>query len=194
MLSLNNLPNPAPHEKTELFLRRHWFELVVLAVYAIVLLVLPILIGLGLQSMESQLLSSEFFGPVVAVFLGIYLLFVAVIIITQFTDYYLDTWIITNERIINIEQHGLFSRVISELHLADIQDVTSETTGFLSTFFSFGDVYIQTAAERERFNFKNVDNPDEVKEKIIKLARADQQRHPPEDYSGTRMVKNKMSE
>lgn len=182
MLSLNKLPNQSPSEKTVLFLRRHWIELVVLAIYSVILISLPIIIGFSLGNLENSLLSSVF-GPIGAVFLAIYLLFVAIIIITQFTDYYLDTWIITNERIINIEQHGLFSRVISELHLADVQDVTSETSGFISTFLSYGDVFIQTAAERERFNFKNVDNPDKVKETIIMLARSDKRRHPPKEKS-----------
>ena len=35
-------------------------------------------------------------------------------------------WIITNDRILDIEQHGLFARTVSELRLHRVQDVTAE--------------------------------------------------------------------
>jgi hypothetical protein len=123
-------------------------------------------------------LSDPLLAPFVLVGTLIYTMFVLIIFLTQFTDYYLDTWIVTTERIINIEQHGLFSRLVSELHLRDIQDVTSETKGFMETFMTYGDVYIQSAAEQQRFNFKNIDNPDSVKEVILRLVQEDQTRHP----------------
>jgi len=66
---------------------------------------------------------------------------------------------------------------VSELHLNQIQDVTSETRGVAATFLSYGDVYIQTAGTRERFNFKGINNPDEVKEKITNLIKSDKRRH-----------------
>ena len=49
----------------------------------------------------------------------------------EFTDYYLDTWIVTTERIISIEQKGLFERTASELDLISVQDATAEVHGFL---------------------------------------------------------------
>jgi uncharacterized membrane protein YdbT with pleckstrin-like domain len=48
-------------------------------------------------------------------------------------DYYFDIWIITSERIINIEQKGMFTRKVSELRFQKIQDVTTEVIGFLPT-------------------------------------------------------------
>lgn len=73
-----------------------------------------------------------------------------------FIDYYLDVYIITNERIVNIEQNGFFKREISELHLHQIQDVSAKVNGFLPTIMHYGDVFIQTAAERENFVFANL--------------------------------------
>ena len=88
---------------------------------------------------------------------------------SEYIDYYLDTWIITNLRIINIEQHGLFSRTASELYLGDVQDVTSEVKGVIPTLFDYGSVYVQTAGERQRFHFKDIDHPEKTKEKILRL-------------------------
>jgi len=86
-------------------------------------------------------------------------------------DYYLDVWIVTNERIINIEQKGLFTRRISELRLARVQDVTTTVNGFVSTVLNFGDVHVQTAAEEEHFVFRQVGDPFAVKDEIMRLSR-----------------------
>ncbi len=176
MINIHQLPNQRRGEKTELFLRRHWIELVVLALYGILLVGVPILILILTRWIGITPFDHIFWGPVMMSLLSIYAVFVSIILITQYTDYYLDTWIVTTERIINIEQKGLFSRVISELHLNEVQDVTAETHGFFATFLTFGDVFIQTAATRERFNFKNIDNPEKVKRQISKLIQEDKQR------------------
>ena len=84
-------------------------------------------------------------------------------------DYYFDVWIITTKRIINIEQRGLFSREISELNFDKIQDVSTEVLGILPTFLNYGDVQIQTAAEQEKFLFRKIPNPYEVKDLLMNL-------------------------
>lgn len=86
-------------------------------------------------------------------------------------DYYLDVWIITNERIVNIEQKGLFNRHVSELRFARVQDVTSSANGLVATALNFGDVYVQTAAEQERFVFRQVGDPFAIKDEVMRLSR-----------------------
>jgi membrane protein YdbS with pleckstrin-like domain len=186
MINPHKLPNRYHGEETVLFLRRHWIELVVIALYGLTLAAVPVIILIALTVVDVQPFAHPFWGIAVEALLFGYGLIIFTLIITQFTDYYLDTWIVTNERIINIEQKGLFSRITSELHLNEVQDVTSETHGFLETFLTYGDVYIQTAATRERFNFKNVDNPTEVKAAIIRLVQADKVRHGDASKPGVR--------
>lgn len=177
MINLKKLPNHQRDEKTELFLRRHWIEILQLFGYAFLLVAIPVVIIYFFNLLGVELVSHPTRGPLISLFLAIYFFLVFIITITQFTDYYLDTWIVTNERIINIEQEGLFSRIVSELHLNQVQDVTSETHGIMGTVLTYGDVYIQTAGTRERFNFKNVDNPELVKQRISKLIEEDKVRH-----------------
>lgn len=81
-------------------------------------------------------------------------------------DYYFDVWIITSERIINVEQKGMFSRRVSELSYAKIQDITTEVLGFLPSMLNYGDVYVQTAGEQERFIFRTVSDPYHIKNLI----------------------------
>lgn len=108
--------------------------------------------------------------PLSVLFFSLYYLFIWLFFFYSFLDYYLDIWIVTNYRIINIEQNGLFDRIISEQKLYRVQDVTSEIKGIIPTFFDYGDVYVQTAAEKERFIFKQIPHASEVRKKILALA------------------------
>jgi uncharacterized membrane protein YdbT with pleckstrin-like domain len=178
MLHLNKLPNSLPNETTILFLRRHWVEIFSIFFHAFVMIAILGLFYFTLFLDGFSAFNSPILAPIIAVGTCSYLLFCLIIIISQITDYYLDTWIVTNERVIDIEHRGLFSRTMSELRLGQIQDVTSETHGFLQTFLTYGDVHIQTAAGRARFNFKKIDNPDDVKHKIIALVQEYRRKHP----------------
>jgi hypothetical protein len=163
MICLDKLPNSQPEEKVQIFLRRHWIDLTRIFIFTGGMLLVPVVIGVLARLSGADVLSHPFWGPAAILMLASYLLIVYTLTITEITDYWLDVWIVTNERVMNAEQHGLFNRLVSEVHLEQIQDITSETKGFLETFLTYGDVYVQTAGERERFRFKNVDNPDDVK-------------------------------
>jgi len=86
-----------------------------------------------------------------------------------FVDYYLDIYIVTNERIVNIVQNGFFKREVSELHLHQVQDVNAAVKGIFPTMFHYGDILIQTAGEKENFIFKSIPHPYRVSRKIIDL-------------------------
>jgi uncharacterized membrane protein YdbT with pleckstrin-like domain len=70
---------------------------------------------------------------------------------------------------VNIEQKGLFIREMSELKIANIQDVTTEVTGVIPSVLNFGDVFVQTAGEARRFRFRQVPNPYGIKDQIMSL-------------------------
>lgn len=169
MLHLDHLPNSQPQEVVKIFLRRHWIDLFRILFFSGVMLLVPVAVYAVAQIAEVNLFAHPIWGTVAALLLAGYLLIIYCITLTEVTDYWLDVWIVTTERIINAEQHGLFNRLVSEVHLEQIQDITSETKGFLETFLTYGDVYVQTAGEKERFRFKNVDNPDDVKITISEL-------------------------
>lgn len=174
MISLRRLPNKQRGERPVLFLRRHWTEILKIIFVAAVFTAIPIVFYYLLSGRGIDWTS--YWGQFGSLLLSIYFIFALAILLTMFTDYYLDTWIVTTHRVINIEQKGLFSRIISELHLNQVQDVTAETHGFWPTVLSYGRVYIQTAGTRERFEFKQVDNPESVKARISELVIQDKRR------------------
>lgn len=177
MMDLEKLPNQQVNEKVEIFMRRHWIDLVRIAANTVGLLLVPAFVGVVISVTGVNIVGQPILGPLALVIFSVYLLLVSTLTLTSLTDYWLDVWVVTNERIINSEQLGLFNRVVSEVKLEQIQDITSEQKGFLETFLTFGDVYIQTAAERERFQFKNIDNPDDIKIKIGSLTNTCQVNH-----------------
>lgn len=169
MMDINHLPNARPGEKVQIFLRRHWLIPLEIIFHVFLLVAIP-LIGTWYFSETLEVwLNKPLAGPAIAIGASAYFFCVWLFGFMEYVDYYLDVWIVTNERIINIEQKGLFTRVASELHITAVEDTTSEVKGLVSTFLNFGNVHIQTAGERTRFVFKNVPRPEKVKEQIIAL-------------------------
>ena len=164
-----HFPDQHADEKIMRIVHRHWF--VILFQFFFILFAVVLIAGsfFLLESLFPGTVKS--LGKEIVRFLETtFLLFIWFYAFLVWIDYYLDTWIITNERIINIEQKGLFSREISELRLENIQDVTTEVGGFLPTILNFGYVYIQTAAERERFIFEQVPDPYTIKNLAMQLS------------------------
>jgi uncharacterized membrane protein YdbT with pleckstrin-like domain len=141
-------------EHVLLEVRKHWLVVFVeISVLAIIAL-LPLFFA--------GFVESGIFVPVYSMML----LVLWVIGFVMWTSYYLDVWIITNKKIIDVEQHGLFSREISFLHIDKIQDVTYEVHGIVATMMNIGDVSVQTAGVAGEFPIKGVPNPEYVQTKI----------------------------
>ncbi len=177
MFDLQHLPNPIPDEHIVFFLRRHPITMISLMLGYLFLVGSPFAVIFYIQTMQPLWLESQ--TTILLFVLGgsLFFLFAWLFLFQAFMDFYLDIWIVTNRRILNIEQTGLFSRTISELRLYRVQDVTSTITGFLHTMFSFGDVEIQDAGQKIRFRFEDISNPNHVSKTILELAEIDRREH-----------------
>lgn len=153
-------------EKIILSLRRHWLIFIKTILFHLILLGIPValyFIALPLNWFNNLAI---FFQSFILLFASAYYLTICALFFSAWTNYQLDTWFVTNHRIIDINQNGLFHRLISWQRLERIQDVASETKGFWGTFFHFGYVYIQTAGEKARFIFAQIPYPEEVAREI----------------------------
>ena len=162
------LPNQDKDEKIVMLLRRHWMYFAGPAIALFALAVILIIFYAGSAVYFPFVLAAPYLNLVLLI-TCLYLLFVWLFFFLVWTDYYLDIWIITDKRIVDIEQMGLFKREVSEFKLFRIQDVTIEVKGVLPTFLNYGNVYVQTAGENREFVFKQVPNPHKAKDLIIKL-------------------------
>jgi len=89
-----------------------------------------------------------------------------------FSNYYLDVFLVTDERILHINQLGPFSRKVAELRLVRIQDIAIEQYGIIPTLLHFGTIRVQTAGEAPSFSFNSVPRPTALKEIIMNAQRA----------------------
>ena len=141
--------------------RKHWFIFLIEIIFVLAAAVMPVLI-------IYFVLETGITNLIIFLYL-IWLLILWIVMTLIWTDYYLDVWLVTNCRVINIEQKGLFNRVVAEHKLFRIQDVRSEQKGIMPTFLNYGEVHIQTAGAEKVVVFEEVPRPHYVAQEIIKL-------------------------
>src|SRR3989338_8454194 len=138
-----------PEEKIILSLHRHWLTIAgKMTVIAVMLLIAVIILTAAISYLPEYLILATFL-------LAVYILIVLLIAFIFWVDFYLDMWIITDERVIDIEQSGLFRREISEFMLDKVQDITVEIPDILATALKYGNINIQTAGEKS-FTIKQI--------------------------------------
>lgn len=142
-------------EKVLLLLRRHWITQIKWVVTAVVMALAPIvLIWIPLI----DFMPNNFRFMVVVMW---YLLTLA-FIFESFISWFYHVFIITDERIIDIDFYHLLYKEMSEAKIDNIEDVTFRQGGMVRAMFNFGDVSIQTAAEKQEFNIESVPEPNRV--------------------------------
>jgi len=161
-------PGQYKGEKVVLLARRHWIILGA-RMLKLFLVLLAFVIGyLVAVNFAPGLLESDYYPVIALGFIGL-VMFLWAYFFEIWNDYYLDVWVVTTDRILNIEQEGLFKRVSSEQKIYRIQDITTEIHGMIPTLIDYGNVHIQTAGSKERFVFEQVSKPAEVKKTVLDL-------------------------
>lgn len=158
------------NETIILVVHKHWFVLARVVILFVVLLLIPPVVLTFLPYASAQF-DPAFVEPVTNFLLSLYIMVLLVFLFLFWMEYYLNMWIITTLRIIDVDQRGLFSREIAEIPLTRVQDVTIDVQGIFETFLKFGTIRIQTAGERE-FTMTEIPQLYEVKDAIVKYASA----------------------
>ncbi len=153
-------------EEIILFLHKHWYTLgnkiIGLLLAALIPFVVVILAGQYLIQFQAM--------AVFAFLWALYYLALWFIFFYILTIYNLNSWIVTNLRIIDRQQHGLFNQEVSELSLINIQDVSFSMDGAIATMMNYGRIDVQTAGKENKFCFSQIPDPQNVKDEIMKIA------------------------
>lgn len=167
-------PGQRPEERIIAVVRPHWLVLLRQIILGIFLLLTPpiVLVVLGLSGVAILETPTR---AILAVALPAYYLSIVTWLFIAWLDYYLDVGVVTSQRVVDIDQQGLFQRRIAELESSVIQDVAAEKHGVLQTMFNFGNVKIQTAGERPNFSFTAVPKPEEFVMKITDTYKVNKQ-------------------
>jgi len=155
-------------EEIILVLRRHWFTNIPWIITGILMIFAPfLLLTFSLWSI---------FPPDYRLILAIfwYLLTFAVAF-ENFLSWYFNVFILTEERVIDIDFFNLLDKKMSEAKISMIQDVTSKTSGLTQTLFNYGSVIIQTASELPLIRINKVPNPDLVLQVLQQMRSEEEQ-------------------
>lgn len=99
-------------------LRRHWITLAYTSGYILIMMVLALFL-IAFRSIIADLIPGTLFVILLMAFLMCFVLFIYV----YWVDNELDFYIVTNERIIGIEQLSFLNRTVRECSLDQVQEV-----------------------------------------------------------------------
>lgn len=154
------------------FCRKHWIVVVPRMILFIFLLIAPFLMLIGITSFKS---GGRFIDPLLyKIFIGAAILAITYYLhrcFISFFNYYLQMLIITNLRVIYLDQTLYFNRNRDSLDLHEIQDVVLNQEGIMKTFLNYGEVTITLSSAHASKTFTCVPNPEYYFRKINKTKR-----------------------
>jgi len=164
--SANTFEGQEPGEKVVLLIRRHPFFIIIRFCGLVIAGGVPVVLLMSYVPylQEQQLLHFTLWLA------SLWILVLWSFFSYSLTMYTLDVWIVTDRRIIDSTQHGFFNRMISELHMTRVQDVSVHIGGPIQSILHFGDLEVQTAGTEEHFKFIQIPHPEQVKDEIMKIA------------------------
>ena len=99
----------------------------------------------------------------------IFYLFAAIYSFESFLIWYYNVYIVTDRRLIDIDFYGFFYKKVSETQYDKVEDTSYSQSGVAEILFNYGDIFIQTAAETNQFEFISIPAPQRVYDKITDL-------------------------
>lgn len=157
-------------EEVYILLRQHWVTNIPWILKVVIgLFALIVSFGIYFSGKYPQLSDYLAVNQILAIGAVLYTLISSYAFIS-FLRWYFNAYIVTNERLLDLDYNGISQHRISEANLLNIEDVSSGHIGIWQNLFDFGNVQIQTAAERLEFVFEGVPNPGYVQDKIMDMA------------------------
>lgn len=147
--------------------RKHWFVLATHVCTIVCAAFVPLLffacisytnIFSHLTALNTPLLTSLYTAWLILLWMALF---------SIWTNYYLDIWIVTNKRLIAVDQHNFFSRTMSSFRLERMQDISVSVHGIIATFLDYGTLEIQTAGTEDRFKVTGIPSPGDIKALIV---------------------------
>jgi CRP-like cAMP-binding protein/membrane protein YdbS with pleckstrin-like domain len=152
--------------------RKHWLNLILRTGWpflaTLILGAVVVWMGLSFENFARPDQAASILLVVLLFFLG-----VLAWLGWEYADWRNDVYIVTNERIIDIQKKPLFfAEVRREAPLDNVQNVDVIIPGPLAHLLGYGNVIIQTAAETGQFDFVFVGSPREVQAEISRRTEA----------------------
>jgi hypothetical protein len=127
------------------------------AVFTLVILLVPGAFDTSGANISAQLSAIMIVGAVLLV----------LVLFTVTYIYRQSRLIITNRSLVQVVQNTLFMRKVSRLNFSNVEDVSSEQRGILANLLDYGTMTVQTAGERDNFEFSYCPHPNLLADRII---------------------------
>ncbi len=92
-----------------------------------------------------------------------------IIFLPSYIGWYFSVYIVTDQRLLQITQKGLWTRSVVDIGLPQIQMVNYEVAGFNQTVLGFGTIMMQTFVGD--LVIHEVHHPEKIQQKILKVLR-----------------------
>lgn len=143
-------------EKLVALIRKHWITLTLpLAKTIVAVAVIAIL--------SKKLFEFEYGKEIAFIWIIASILYA----VHEIIIWYLDCYIITDKRIIDIDQKSIFRRIVAEVGIENIQEVVYLTNGPLETILGYGAVNVKTSSSGSMIGMEQIPNPIKVKDMIM---------------------------
>ncbi len=157
----------APNEQVILMARRHWFFVAIALLKPLLLALVPWLVAFALAFFDLSPANEQAATLLFWYFTWLFWFLCFCYGVLIWLDWYLDLWILTNQKIIDIQQMGLFKRLVMTYSINNIQGVAVKTGGPLATFFKYGDAEIKIAGQANAVVFRQIPQTQIVQDKIL---------------------------
>ena len=131
MLTLQNLRE---WEKVLTVIKRHWIVYIILWIF--------FLFWLCISTILYAILWATLFVNILNI---VFWLFFSIFLYIEWLNHELDMYVVTNNRVIWIDQVSFLNRTVSECNLWQVQEVNSKTKWLLANIFNYWTLSIQTA-------------------------------------------------
>lgn len=153
------LNNVKEDERVVLIVRRYWVTMLLPIFASTLCIIAPFFFLVPLFRLGSRGVGGFIFLLVLGIFLFVRTLYV----------YSLNAFILTDQRVIDVDQRGLFHRMVSECLYRNVQDVSIRVSGIGQTLFHFGSIVIQTSGASPNVELDGVKSPERVQEAVSRL-------------------------
>ncbi len=153
-----NLQNMRPWEEVLMVVKRHWIVYIMLFIY--------------------------FFSGVIVTFMIFFFfwlntwwymlniilwLILSIILYIEWLNHELDMYVVTNNRVIGLEQIAFLNRAVTECNLWQIQEVNSKAKWLLANIFNYWTLSIQTAGSKTTLKMEFCPDVMQTSRKILNV-------------------------
>jgi hypothetical protein len=149
-------------ESIVLFLRSHFITNLSWILITIILIILPIIILTFISNLGLAFFSTPISSHFTTIFTLLYYLLVFSYVFTSFLHWFYNVFIITSQRIVEIDYSDIVIHDTAAASLNHIQEIDYAQSGFVPTFLNYGNLFVRTVGDEKNFEVFSIPKPKET--------------------------------